>query len=428
MSFAVGMAAENAAQIAEREAVRAATLEPFQGLSERGVDPSTLTGKVMCGYQGWFNCEGDGAKRGWTHWTKAKGTPSPANIKVDLWPDVSEFGAAELYDTEFKHADGRVAQLFSSFNEATVDRHFDWMRTYGIDGVFVQRFAGEVNSAGVLRHTNTVLANCRAAANRTGRAYAVMYDLTGLGEGKMDQVIDDWRSLRTRMKIGEDPAYLHHRGRPLVAVWGIGFSDHRAYTLAECRKLVEFLKNDPEAGGCAVMLGVPTYWREATRDAVSASAFHELLGLADVISPWTVGRYGSVPAVTKHAATVIKPDLAWCAEKKIDYLPVLFPGFSWHNMYPAAKPNSIPRLGGDFFWSQFQQCKQAGAGMLYVAMFDEVDEATAIFKCTNDVPKAEGAEFISYEGLPSDYYLRLAGAGAKMLRGELPVDSAKPKP
>src|SRR3954451_12356768 len=88
--------------------------------AERRVDTSTLTGKVMCGYQGWFNCEGDGAKRGWTHWTKAKGTPSPANIKVDLWPDVSEFDAAELYETAFKHADGRVAQLFSSFNEATV--------------------------------------------------------------------------------------------------------------------------------------------------------------------------------------------------------------------------------------------------------------------------------------------------------------------
>jgi hypothetical protein len=378
----------------------------------------------MCGYQGWFNCEGDGAQRGWTHWTKGKGTPSPGNIKVDLWPDLSEFTPEERYDTEFKHTDGRVAQLFSSYIKATVDRHFDWMRTYGIDGVFVQRFAVEVNSPGVLRHTNTVLANCRAAANRTGRAYAVMYDLTGLGEGKMDQVIDDWRTLRTRMKIGQDPAYLHHRGKPLVAVWGIGFSDRRAYTLAESRKLIEFLKGN----GCAVMLGVPTYWREQTRDAVADPELHELLRMADVISPWTVGRYSTIADVAKHAETMVKPDLAWCAHEKVEYLPVLFPGFSWHNMYPTAKPNAIPRLGGDFLWSQFQQFKQAGASMLYVAMFDEVDEATAIFKCTNDVPNAAGAEFVSYEGLPSDYYLRLTGAGAKMLRGEVPARAPKPPP
>jgi len=36
-------------------------------------------------------------------------------------------------------------------------------------------------------------------------------------------------------------------GQTVVAVWGIGFNDGRDYTLAECRRLVEFLKNDPEA-------------------------------------------------------------------------------------------------------------------------------------------------------------------------------------
>jgi hypothetical protein len=45
-------------------------LAPYNGPTARGVDTSTLTGKVMVGYQGWFNCEGDGADLGWTHWAK----------------------------------------------------------------------------------------------------------------------------------------------------------------------------------------------------------------------------------------------------------------------------------------------------------------------------------------------------------------------
>ena len=72
--------------------------------------------------------------------------------------------------------------------------------------------------------------------------------------------------------------------------------------------------------------------------------------------------------------------------------------------------------------------KSAGAEMIYVAMFDEVDEGTAIFKCTNDVPPDGESKFITYEGLPPDFYLKLTGAGAKMLRGELPVTAPIPKP
>jgi len=106
-------------------------------------------------------------------------------------------------------------------------------------------------------------------------------------------------------------------------------------------------------------------------------------------------------------------------ERNVDFLPVVFPGFSWHNMYGAAS-DEIPRLKGGFLWSQFVAAKRSGAKMIYVAMFDEVDEGTAIFKCTNEVPDGNGAKFVTYEGLPSDYYLRLTGAGAMLLRGKLP--------
>ena len=52
--------------------------------------------------------------------------------------DVSEY--ERTYETSFKHADGRKAYVFSSADKSTVDLHFKWMKEYGVDGVFVQRF------------------------------------------------------------------------------------------------------------------------------------------------------------------------------------------------------------------------------------------------------------------------------------------------
>src|SRR5438876_6476635 len=59
-----------------------------------------------------------------------------------------------------------------------------------------------------------------------------------------------------------------------------------------------------------------------------------------------------------------------------------------------------------------------GATMIYVAMFDEMDEGTAIFKCTDD-PPVGASRFLTLEGLPSDHYLWLTGLGGKVLRGDL---------
>lgn len=400
-------------------------LLPYGGPCVRGVDTSTLTGKVMTGYQGWFNCEGDGAGLGWTHWARNKSRPfAPGNVTVDLWPDISELSVEERFPTGFKFADGRAAEVFSSFKRETVLRHFRWMREYGIDGAFVQRFANGLRNESLRHHKDVVLANCREGANREGRAYAVMYDLSGLPAGGVARIKEDWKRLRTQMQVGADPAYLRHRGKPLVAIWGVGFSgERREYSLAECRALIEFLKAD----GGAVMLGVPTGWRELKRDSVTDPALHDVLKLADVISPWTPGRYRNPQGAALHGETYWQPDLVWCREHALDYLPVVFPGFSWHNLKPESALDQIPRLKGEFLWSQFVAAKRAGAGMIYVAMFDEVDEGTAIFKCTNQPPVGANP-FLTYEGLPSDFYLWLTGEGARLLRGERPVAVGDPVP
>ncbi len=404
-----------------------AAMRPYDGPSAKGVDRSTLTGKVMCGYQGWFTAPGDGSGRGWRHYP-AGGQFQPGSCGIDLWPDVGEFDGDEKYPTPFRHSDGKVAQVFSSHNGKTVLRHFRWMQEYGIDGVFVQRFGVETLHPADLRHCNVVLAHCREGANRSGRCYAVMYDLSLLPEGGVRHVIEDWKLLVDRTKLGRDDkdrAYLRHGGKPVVAVWGIGFNDGRKYTLAECARLVEFFKHDKQYGGNTVLVGVPTGWRTLDADSVRDEKLHEVIGQADIISPWTVGRYKSLKEVADHAERRWKKDLEWCRAHQKEYLPVVFPGFSWHNSHPKAPLGEIPRLKGRFLWKQYVEAKGAAATMIYQAMFDEMDEGTAIFKCTNEPPVGE-SRFVTLEGLRSDHYLWLTGLGGKLLRGEVKASDEPP--
>jgi hypothetical protein len=387
----------------------------------KGVDTSTLKGKVLCGYQGWFAAEGDGADCGWRHYADKRNVLEPGHCTFDLWPDLSDMDADEKFATPFKHLNGDTAYLFSPFKQKTVERHFQWMKEYGIDGVFLQRFGQSLKSPKSLNHRNVVTANVQAGANRFGRTWAMMYDLSGLREGEIEAVvIADWKVLVDQMGILKDKAYLHHNGKPVVAVWGVGFNDDRAYSLESCETLVRFLKHDARYGGNTVMLGVPTGWRSLTRDAVQNKKLHDIIVQADIVSPWTVGRYRSPKDATAHATATVQADLDWTKQRGLGYLPVIFPGFSWHNLKKAhgveSKLDQIPRAGGLFLWSQAVAFTQAGAEMLYVAMFDEIDEGTAIFKCTNNPPGGK-SPFLTYEGLPSDHYLWLTGKVGELLRG-----------
>ena len=89
----------------------------------------------------------------------------------------------------------------------------------------------------------------------------------------------------------------------------------------------------------------------------------------------------------------------WCTSHNKEYLLVVFPGYSY-SIADGAKPlNEMPRWGGDFLWRQFYKSIDAGVQMLYIAMFDEVDEGTAIYKVSNNPPP--DLPFIVYrEDLP----------------------------
>ena len=391
-------------------------------------------GLVMAGYQGWFH-------------NPDKGTmyPDESRTFIDMWPDVSEY--ENTYPTGFHHKDGSVARFFCSDDEQTVQTHFRWMKEYGLDGVFMQRFYGSARPVrGSRMHSVTVLRHALKYAERYDRAISVMYDLSGLNPRRnetCDLLIEDWKFLVDSVKVtsyGRRNQYLFHNGKPLVVIWGVGFPD-RTYDIKNIKlaEFIDFLHNDPVYGGCSVMLGVPTYWRELFCDCLHEPYLHDLIKMSDLVLPWMVQRFTPMLHFEMNRySDMIKKDMEWCEANGVGYVPLVYPGFSWYNLSHAnrrggndiggEKPlGSIPRQGGTFYWSQIYTAIKAGAKMLYVAMFDEVNEGTAIFKCIDNPPVSDKAKFIDMDGMPSDHYLFLTGEGARMLRGEKPLQEKMPK-
>ena len=238
---------------------------------------TTLTGRVMVGYQGWFRAVGDGTPLGWAHYRTDSGKFETGFLNVDYWPDVSE-GTPDGVSADktrttikkyavntFKLPDGSVPYVYSSSDPGTIRTHFDWMVNYGITGVFVQRFAECVTNAW-LDSMDLALITALDEAARTGRSVAIMYDLSGLDFGQMEQVLADWTKLVTKFGVSKGgdvrkhPAYQWHRGKPVIAVYGVGFKENRNYTIAETKQLLERLK----AGGNTVMVGVSDDWFSQT--------------------------------------------------------------------------------------------------------------------------------------------------------------------
>lgn len=378
------------------------------------IDATSLRHKVLCGYQGWFRCPRDPAGGGWLHWSRNAKKISSQTVTFEMWPDMSDFTAEEKFPApDFTHPDGKQAYLFSSAHPKTVERHFQWMQQYGIDGVLVQRFLVNLGD----RSFDQVLNHVRASSSKTGRVYAVCYDLTDAPKDRIyEWLVRDWKRLVDEQKVSQDKSYLHEGGKPVLFVWGF-FSDR--FSPAVAHRIVDFFKQDGRYG-VTLIGGCQWQWR-AEKDAEWARAFRRF----DVISPWNVGNYSKVGG-QKHAATSHwKDDLAEARKTGMAYLPVVYPGFGWTNLKgKGAAGATIPRLGGEFFWRQFVTAADLSIDMAYVAMFDEVDEGTAIFKVTNSPPTQ--TKFATYEGLPTDWYLRLTGEGSKVIRGEQKAQATLP--
>jgi hypothetical protein len=145
----------------------------------------------------------------------------------------------------------------------------------------------------------------------------------------------------------------------------------------------------------------------------------------DVIKPWNVGNYAREGGVARAATARWASDLERTKREGQMWMPVLYPGFRWDNLQRLrGRTSEIPRRRGSFLWEQFVEARKLGVSTAFLAMFDEVDEGTALFKVSNDPPVE--ARFATFEGLPTEYYLRLSGEGSRLLRGERPLSDEQP--
>lgn len=179
----------------------------------------------------------------------------------------------------------------------------------------------------------------------------------------------------------------------------------------EAQTIIDGLKSR----GYSIMLGVPAYWREGGGDVIDKDRLMGFIRQADIIMPWYVGRFNNKNF--DGFKQLVADDIAWAKANKIDFAPNCWPGFSWENLFPGAD-NAIARQNGRFFKDQIDAYIGYGAEMIYFAMFDEVNEGTAIFKVAKEVPVPRpGATFVPIEKeCPSDLYLRIAGETSGRLK------------
>ncbi|GFP58681.1 hypothetical protein TASIC1_0011004800 [Trichoderma asperellum] len=368
------------------------------------IDTSTIQGKWLFGYQGWFRKPGAGVNN---HWSADGNTPGPNNIEIDFIPDVSQYPANCLFNTQLTLPNGQPAQFYDSSCEGVVDLHFKWMQQYGIDGVIVQRFIQSVSDQSFI----TVLNQVQAAAEKYGLGFIVEYDVSGADSSQgsvATAVLNDYNA--NIKKYTTSSAYIHQNGKPVTMVFGIGFSGFKV-TAADSVNIASQL----QAAGLYVGFGVPEQW---SGDVTGNTGFVQAYKKADFISPWTVGGYSDAGYAGFHTSVQV-PDAQLLKSLGKQYAPVVFPGTSAYHLNGGTNPSAFdyfPRYNGSFYSAQADALTTMANKPLFIfsAMFDEVNEGTQIMPSlkTNQLPTNQ--KFVGYDNDFADtsFYLELAGKKA----------------
>jgi hypothetical protein len=360
---------------------------------------------------------------------------------------------ADKCDSGYDLPDGSPAYVYSDYNANVQDMKMRWLKEYGVDGTMVQRFTTGAPYTDTSRSNNVVVKHIQAASEKYGRTFNIMWDITGTTNGAATRagcstrlvciLEDDWKiGIVDNLKLTSSNRYVKDGGKPVVVIWGFGFSG-RPGTPAELIELVHWLQNNPNGPqyNATVMCGVPSDWKTSAY----AAAFRE----CDITSRWSIadGRLTSntdTTTMNNWANNITYNDAVYAKQHGIKYMPTLWPGLSDANrdfaeggIANSTDFNLVARRGGFQIWQtayhNLRVIKQVGiTPMFFGAMYDEFNEGTAMHHMTTGAatsPNGSRLIYTNYDGytqLASDHYMQVNREIGRMLRGEIPMTSAMP--
>lgn len=377
---------------------------------------STLKGKVLYGYQAWF-----GTVSNYTHWSFQESGPVNSTSQFDFYPDTTQYPAECLFDSGFHYANGTTLKLYTAACEGVIATHFRWMNEAGIDGVIVQRFVvNRVHPA-----FTTILNLVRKYCEMYNKVFMVEYDLSDLSTDDVNNltaiVAQDWDDVIK--PVTTSSAYLHEGGKPAFMVFGEGIRTN--ISPQQCQTLNTQLKSF----GTHLILAPNWPWYRAYQ-ADTTDPYAPAYNQADTISPWAVGSYAYGNDYTNQHQTRKAAQDPILAANNQTYAPVIWPGFSWHNlMYNGNNPpvqsnyDLYPRYNGDFFVQQINTVLADNSTyFIMIAMFDEVNEGTACAPTLKTADLPVDGTFVGSDsgGDPgSMFYLNSGGALGRSLKSKL---------
>lgn len=209
--------------------------------------------------------------------------------------------------------------------------------------------------------------------------------------------------------VTTDNRYLHDHGKPVLLIWGF-FPNRAASQPDYMNPVIDFLRA-PGKYQATLVGGADPNWRTQ-----GTPGFQAMLMRLQGLQPWSVGRRVKDPA-TGYAVqnmSLWEGDIQKCKEHHVLFMPVFNSGTHIAGPPPAQGTPTVPRRTGNYLWEQFVMASKYGLKSAFIAMFDEINEGTQIMKI--DLHPPVQAPFFTYDGATSDYYLRLVGTGAAMLR------------